>query len=79
VASDMPATRDVLTGVRGVEVVTPGDVAHLADALVRALDEGALRSNYVSRDRQHLLDRFDWDAVALGYRDLITNVGNLSP
>jgi glycosyltransferase involved in cell wall biosynthesis len=79
VASDMLATRDVLAGVRGVDVVPPGDVGRLASALLNALDESALRSSHVSQDRQHLIDRFDWEAVAVGYADLITNVGNLLP
>jgi len=74
IASDIPATRDVLAGVPGVRTTQPEDVASLAGALISALrDEfGAIRETAAARAM--LLDRFDWDAVAAGYGDLLEKV-----
>lgn len=74
IASDIPATRDVLAGVPGVRTTQPEDVASLAGALISALrDElGAIRETAAARAM--LIDRFDWEAVAAGYGDLLEKV-----
>ena len=75
VASDMPATRDVLANVGGVEAIPPGDAEQLSDTLIRALDDYQHRANDILVTRQQLVDRFDWSAVARRYADLIDTVG----
>lgn len=74
IASDIPATRDVLAGVPGVRTTQPENEAALAGVLISALrdEEDAIRE--AAAARVMLLDRFDWDAVAAGYGDLLETV-----
>jgi len=71
IASDIPATRDVLLGTPGCVMVPPGDASALAEALVRALDAPADLQGAAREGVQVMRDRFDWVAVAHGYGDLI--------
>jgi glycosyltransferase involved in cell wall biosynthesis len=54
--------RDGVTGL----LVPPGDASALAAALVRALDDGALRSRLGAAGRARALERFTWRNTALG-------------
>ena len=71
VASELPATVDVLNGLRGAIAVRSGD----ADALSRAIggvlsgaDEFGARA---AEDRSQLVERFDWETVRDQYADTL--------
>lgn len=71
VCSDLPATRDVV-GSRGVP---PGDSIALADRIIEVL--GVLRDEsriQATHQRDELMDRFDWSAVASRYRSILASV-----
>jgi glycosyltransferase involved in cell wall biosynthesis len=74
IASDLPATRDVLAGVPGVRTTQPENVASLAGALISVLRDEEDAISEAAAARVMLLDRFDWDAVAAGYGDLLETV-----
>jgi glycosyltransferase involved in cell wall biosynthesis len=67
VASDLPATRDVLADFDGVIRVSPGDSANLAEALKDVLASPGIYADAVLGTRELLVDRFDWTAVAGRY------------
>jgi glycosyltransferase involved in cell wall biosynthesis len=75
-ASDVPAARDVLDGTPGASRVVPGDVGALAGEIVRRLQSPALTD--IAAGRQVLLDRFDWEAVAARYRDVLLSMREAS-
>lgn len=79
IASDVPSTRDVLSGVPGVRTVMPASVDLLADAIVQGIDEESAMGCDVISARERLAARFDWDAVASGYADLLEDVRLGSP
>jgi glycosyltransferase involved in cell wall biosynthesis len=67
VASDLPAVRDVLE-----DRVPPGDPAALAAHLLAVLAQSPeTRAGRAAALRARLLERFDWQAVAAGYADLL--------
>ena len=71
VASDLPATRDVLMGTPGCLMVPPEDAEKLADAIVSVLDDPVLAAKR-AEDGVHIMrERFDWVTVARGYADVI--------
>jgi glycosyltransferase involved in cell wall biosynthesis len=74
VSSDVPATRDVLAELEGVRRVPPADVDALAEALIEALSDQEYLATAALAARDKLLHRFDWQAVADGYADLIAEV-----
>ncbi|WP_448098465.1 glycosyltransferase [Luteibacter yeojuensis] len=69
VASDIPAVRDVASDMPGMRVVVPEDPRALADGLVDLLSEET--SEAWVPDRARLVERFDWDAVAARYAELL--------
>lgn len=54
--------RDGVTGL----LVAPGDPGALAAAILRALDDPALRARIGAAGRQRVLERFTWRATAVG-------------
>ncbi|MGH7859001.1 MAG: glycosyltransferase family 4 protein, partial [Candidatus Binatia bacterium] len=56
-------------------LVSPGDAAALAQALKRALEDGALRARLGDAARRRVFERFTWKQTAIGtaeqYRKLI--------
>lgn len=74
VASDIPSTRDVLSDVPGVRTVQPDDVASLAQVIIEALNDEATAFREAASARPRLIDRFDWEAVAASYVELLENV-----
>ena len=74
VASDLPATRDVLTGTRGCIAVTPEDPDALAAAIVSILDAPDTAAAGAMEARPSLLARFDWRSVGVAYASLFLGV-----
>jgi glycosyltransferase involved in cell wall biosynthesis len=74
VSSDVPATRDVLADLGGVRRVPPSDANALAEALIEALSDQSRLAAAALAARDVLLHRFDWQAVADSYADLLADV-----
>lgn len=74
VVSDLPSNREWVEASAG-GVVPPGSVGELAAAIVRGLDDGALREAAAERNLQVVRDRGLWEAnmarVEEAYRRLI--------
>lgn len=74
VASELPATVDVMSGLRGAIAVCSGD----ADALARTIGDMLSRADEFSTraadDRAQLVKRFDWETVSDRYADTLAGV-----
>lgn len=71
VASDLPATRDVLLGTPGCTMVVPEDDTGLARALIAVLDDPAAAQQAALVGSRLMRERFDWSVVARGYAELL--------
>ncbi len=71
VASDLPAMREFLVDGETALVTPAGDPAALAVATVRLLGDPGLRERLGRAGREHVLARYDWEAVASSYADLL--------
>jgi glycosyltransferase involved in cell wall biosynthesis len=58
VASDIPATREVLDAGGNADLVEPGDASALATSVIELLDDPARRAAYARRGRQLFEERF---------------------
>jgi glycosyltransferase involved in cell wall biosynthesis len=67
VASELPATREVLSDFGGVTRVPPGDRDALAQAVEAALSDPVARAARAMADRERLVERYDWATVAARY------------
>jgi glycosyltransferase involved in cell wall biosynthesis len=67
VASELPATRDVLSGLVGAVAVAEGDVEALAGAVDSVLSNADAYARRAASDRDSLVERFDWATVADRY------------
>jgi glycosyltransferase involved in cell wall biosynthesis len=67
VASALPATRDVLSGLAGAIAVEAGDTDALTDAVDAVLSNAEAYAARALSDRDSLVARFDWTTVADGY------------
>jgi phosphatidylinositol alpha-mannosyltransferase len=77
VASDIPGYRAVMTEDGGL-LVPPGDVAALADAVVRLLADEERRQQYGAAGHRLVLERFSWDDIGRRLAriyQLVTGVG----
>ncbi len=74
VASELPATRDVLAGVAGAIAVAPGEPDALARAVSEVLSNTAEYAQRAAADRESLIERFDWTTVAARYAATLRSV-----
>ena len=75
VASDLPAIADVVEdGATGL-LARQGDAQDLCDKILRVLRDPAHARGLARRGRAAVLGRFDWQSVARGYEDLLSDVG----
>ena len=78
IVGDVPAVRDVLDdGMAGGMRVQPGDAAALSEAVIRALENPQRAMEDALRLRDRLVARFDWQAVAAAYADLLLETAGL--
>jgi len=70
IASDLPATQDVLSGMPGCVAVPPDDPDALASAIVSVLQAPREAADAAATGRSSLCERFDWVSVSDGYADL---------
>lgn len=75
---DVPAVHDVLAEGTG-SVVDASDHAALAAAVNRLLDDPAALATQARRARRHVLEHFDWQAVAHGYVQLLREAAGRQP
>jgi glycosyltransferase involved in cell wall biosynthesis len=74
ICSDLEATRDVVAhGVTGLHY-PPGDHNALARQMLGVLDDPAGAAAMGRNGRNHVLSRFDWEAIAARYADLIDRI-----
>lgn len=63
VTTDIPGIREILTAEGIAEVVRPGEVTGLRDALRRLLDDSSHASRTAAAGRRHVEDRFSLDSM----------------
>jgi glycosyltransferase involved in cell wall biosynthesis len=64
VASDLPVFRELLTNEEDALLVAPGDVEGLGRAMVRVLQDGALRERLAAAVRQKEFGSESWKSIA---------------
>jgi glycosyltransferase involved in cell wall biosynthesis len=74
VASDLPATREVLEPSRNADLVSPNSSSDLADAVVALLADPGRRSTYAARGRAIFEDRFTLKRSTTRMLDLFERV-----
>jgi Glycosyltransferase len=79
VASDIPATRDVLHGTPGCRMVKPNDADDLARCLNEVLDDPSSIQAAAREGARIMQERFDWSSVAYAYGDLIEEMAKGQP
>jgi glycosyltransferase involved in cell wall biosynthesis len=79
VATDLPASRDIIQDGATALVVRQKDARQIADKVVQLLNDPELRNSLGVRGRQHVLKRFDWTAISAQYTDLIHSVIRNNP
>jgi glycosyltransferase involved in cell wall biosynthesis len=79
VATDLPASRDIIQDGATALVVQQKDARQIADKVVQLLNDPELRNSLGVRGRQHVLKRFDWTAISAQYTDLIHSVIRNNP
>ncbi len=80
VGSDLPAMKEFLRHEETGLVTSAGDHAGLAAAVNRLLEDPDLRLRLGEAGRREVLTRYDWEAVAESYADLLHDIapGGLS-
>jgi glycosyltransferase involved in cell wall biosynthesis len=71
VATDLPAIRDIVENGRTGLVVGQRNPEQIAEAVVRLFENPALRRSLAMKGRNHVLKRFDWEAIAQKYAEVI--------
>ena len=79
VLSDMPAARDAVEGISGIETFPVGNVAALAVALKRVIANNRDYRKQVAHSLPTLQGRFDWNPVARGYARLLLDIAQKEP
>ena len=74
VSTDLPATRDIVRDGVTALIVNQKDSRHLADGIIRLLDDSELRAYLGRRGRQHVAKQFDWRKISARYVDLIRSL-----
>jgi len=74
VATNLPATRDIIQNGTTALVVRQKDARQIAAKVVQLLNDPKLRNSLGTRGRQHVLQQFDWTAISAQYMDLIHSV-----
>jgi glycosyltransferase involved in cell wall biosynthesis len=71
VATDLPAMRDIVENGRTGLVVGQRSPEQIAKAVVRLIENPALRRFLAMKGRNHVLKRFDWEAIVHKYAEVI--------
>lgn len=67
VTSDLPATADIVGGLKGAKVTVSGCPDKLADALIEVLQNQSEYRRRVLNERPIIVSRVDWESVASDY------------
>lgn len=79
VASDLPGVRDVIMHRHTGLLVTERDSTAIARAVIELISKPELRMNLARKGRMHVIEKFDWDEVALKYGDLLEDLSLSAP
>jgi glycosyltransferase involved in cell wall biosynthesis len=74
IASDLPAVHSSVEPGVTATLVPPTDVAALAAAIAKYLDDPAERARHADAALARVHDRFDWRAIAVRYRRVIDSL-----
>jgi len=74
VATDMPATEDIIQDGETALIVHQKDAGQLADKVIRLLNEPEVRHSLGTKGRQYVTQRFDWNVIASSYAELLQAV-----
>ncbi len=70
VASDLPATREIIKDMETGLIFKKGSVEHLAEKINFLFENPEFRNTVGEKARKSVLKRFDWEIVSQGYRTL---------
>ena len=74
VATDLPATRDIIHDGVTALIVRQKDARQIADKVIHLFNDPALRANLGKKGRQYVVQRFDWAVITTRYADLIQSI-----
>jgi glycosyltransferase involved in cell wall biosynthesis len=71
VATDLPATRDIVKDMETALIIRQKDASQISDKVIQLFDDSKLRKSLGTTGRRHVLDRFDWHTITKRYTELI--------
>ena len=74
VATDLPATEDIIQDGETALIVRQKDARQIAGKVIRLLNEPELRHSLGTKGRQYVAQRFDWNAVTSSYTELLQTI-----
>jgi glycosyltransferase involved in cell wall biosynthesis len=78
VVTDLPAMGDIIVNGKSALVVPQKDADLLAQKVNLLIEDDNLRLSLGKQGRQYVLERFDWEIIALQYKKLTRAVMNMS-
>ena len=74
IATDIPATRDIIKDGETALIVQQKDARQIGDKVIRLLDDPELRHSLGTKGRQYVAQRFDWNVITSCYAELLQAV-----
>ncbi len=74
VVTDLPAMRDIIENGKSALVVPQKNATFIAEKINLLLEDDNLRLALGKQGRQYVLERFDWEIIAIQYDKLIRSV-----
>ena len=74
IVSDLPAIRDVAASGANARVVAPGNVGHLASALMAVLKNSREAERMAEVARRRVVERYDWEVISRRYGEILESL-----
>ena len=74
VATDLPAMRDIVKDEETALIIRQKDAQQIAEKVIHLFNDSKLRQELGANGRRYVLERYDWEVIAIKYSELIDRV-----